>query len=54
MNVYGKKGVTVFTGILMEDTVVLMHSNKDIKRGLLKGILDEIQISREEFFRRFK
>ncbi|MBN2368205.1 type II toxin-antitoxin system HicA family toxin [Candidatus Woesearchaeota archaeon] len=35
-------------------TVVPMHSGKDIKRGLLKGILNEIKISREEFFRKFK
>jgi len=31
-------------------TVVPMHSGKKIKRGLLKGILNEIKISREEFF----
>jgi len=31
-----------------------MHSNKDIKRGLLKGILDEIKMSREEFFEKYK
>lgn len=35
-------------------TVVPMHANKDIKRGLLKAILDEIKISREEFFQKFK
>lgn len=35
-------------------TVVPTHSNKDIKRGLLKGILDEIRMSREEFFRRLR
>ncbi len=35
-------------------TVVPVHSNKDIKRGLLKGILDEIQMSREEFFLKYK
>lgn len=34
-------------------TVVPVHSNKDIKRCLLKGILDEIQMSREEFFQRY-
>ena len=28
-------------------------TNRDIKRGLLKGILDEIQMSREEFFQKF-
>jgi len=31
-------------------TVVPVHSNKDISRGLLKAILDEIEIDREEFF----
>ncbi len=35
-------------------TVVPVHSNKDIKRGLLKGILEEIHMSREEFFKRWK
>lgn len=35
-------------------TVVPMHSNKEIKRGLLKGILDEIRMTREEFFKRYK
>ena len=35
-------------------TVVAIHSNKDIKRSLLKGILDEIQITREEFFKKYK
>ena len=35
-------------------TVVPMHSNKDIKRGLLKGILDEIRMTREEFFQKYK
>ena len=35
-------------------TVVPVHSNKDIKRGLLKGILDEIRMTREEFFERYK
>ena len=35
-------------------TVVPIHSNKDIKRGLLKAILDEINFSREDFFRRYK
>ena len=35
-------------------TVVPMHSGKDIKRGLLKGMLDEIRISREEFFKKYK
>ncbi|MDO8656922.1 MAG: type II toxin-antitoxin system HicA family toxin [Nanoarchaeota archaeon] len=34
-------------------TVVPVHTNRDIKRGLLKGILDEIQMSREEFFQKF-
>ncbi len=35
-------------------TVVPIHSNKDIKRGLLKGILEEIHMSREEFFKKQK
>ena len=35
-------------------TVVPAHANKDIKRGLLKAILDEIQMSREEFFKKYK
>lgn len=35
-------------------TVVPFHSNKDIKRGLLKAVLDEIQMSREEFFQKFR
>jgi len=35
-------------------TVVPIHGGKDIKRGLLRGILNEIKISREEFFRKFK
>jgi len=35
-------------------TVVPMHSNKDIKRGLLKGILDEIRMTREKFFSKYK
>ena len=35
-------------------TVVPVHSGKDIKRGLLKGILDEIRMSREEFFKKYR
>jgi len=35
-------------------TVVPMHSNKDISRGLLKAILDQIKITRDEFFKKFK
>ena len=35
-------------------TVVPMHNNKEIKRGLLKGILDEIRMNREDFFKRYK
>jgi len=35
-------------------TVVPIHSNKDIKRGLLKGILDEIGMNREEFSEKWK
>lgn len=33
-------------------TVVPIHSNKEISRGLLKAILDEIKIEREEFFKK--
>ena len=32
-------------------TVVPMHSGRDIGKGLLKSILNEIDISREEFFK---
>ncbi len=32
-------------------TVVPMHSNRDIGRGLLRKILNEIEIEREEFFK---
>jgi len=35
-------------------TVVPIHTNKEIKRGLLKAILDEIQMTREEFFNEYK
>ncbi|MFT4343590.1 MAG: type II toxin-antitoxin system HicA family toxin [Candidatus Woesearchaeota archaeon] len=35
-------------------TLVPIHSNKDISRGLLKGILEEIDMSREYFFKRYK
>ena len=35
-------------------TVIPVHSNKDISRGLLKGILDQIEMTREEFFKRYK
>ena len=35
-------------------TVVPIHSGRDIKRGLLKGILNEIRMSREEFFNKYK
>lgn len=34
-------------------TVVPMHSGKNIKRGLLKGILGEINMSRDEFFEKY-
>lgn len=33
---------------------VPIHSNKDIGRGLLKAILEEIGMAREEFFERYK
>ena len=32
-------------------TVVPMHSRKPISRGLLRGILHEIKMNREEFLR---
>ena len=32
-------------------TVVPMHGNRDIGRGLLRKILNEIQLSREEFLK---
>ena len=35
-------------------TVVLIHSNKDIKRTLLKAILNEIRMTRKEFFEKYK
>ena len=35
-------------------TVVPMHSNKDVKRSLLREILNEIRITREEFFKKYK
>ncbi|HLD19521.1 MAG TPA: type II toxin-antitoxin system HicA family toxin [Candidatus Nanoarchaeia archaeon] len=35
-------------------TVVPMHSNKDISRGLLKAILNEIKMEREEFLKKYK
>jgi len=31
-----------------------MHTNKDIKRSLLKGILNEIKMTREEFFHKYE
>ena len=37
-----------------KSTVVPMHTNKDIKRGLLRGILKEIEMTRPEFFRKYK
>ena len=35
-------------------TVVPIHTNKDIKRSLLKGILNEIRMDREEFFKKYR
>ena len=35
-------------------TVVPVHSNKDIKRTLLRIILNEIRMTREEFFNKLK
>ena len=34
--------------------VVPVHTNKDIGKGLLKEILNEIGLSREEFFQKYK
>jgi len=34
-------------------TVVPIHSNKDIKRSLLKGVLNEIRMNRGEFFEKY-
>ncbi len=35
-------------------TVVPVHTQKDIGKGLLKAILEEIGIDREEFFRKYR
>lgn len=35
-------------------TVVPMHANKDISRGLLLGILEEIDMNREDFLRKYE
>jgi predicted RNA binding protein YcfA (HicA-like mRNA interferase family) len=35
-------------------TVVPIHANKDVSRGLLKAIFEEIGMNREEFFKKFK
>ena len=35
-------------------TVVPMHNKKDIKISLLRGILNEIRMTREDFFKKFK
>ena len=35
-------------------TVVPVHSNKDIKRTLLRVILNEIRMTRDEFFNKIK
>jgi len=35
-------------------TVVPMHSGKNIKKGLLSGILHQIKMSRDEFFDKWK
>jgi len=34
-------------------TLVPIHTNKPISRGLLRGILKEIKMDREEFFKKF-
>ena len=35
-------------------TIVPIHNNKEIGRGLLKAILEEINVSREYFLSRYK
>lgn len=35
-------------------TVVPMHNKKDIKRSLLREILNEIRMTREEFLKKYK
>jgi len=35
-------------------TVVPIHANKDVSRGLLKAILEEIGMTREEFFEKLE
>ncbi|MBU2561416.1 MAG: type II toxin-antitoxin system HicA family toxin [Nanoarchaeota archaeon] len=35
-------------------TIVPIHPNKDIKRTLLKAILDEVGMTREDFLSRYK
>ncbi len=35
-------------------TVVPVHSNTEIKRGLLRAILEQVKMSREEFFQKLK
>lgn len=35
-------------------TIVPIHTNKDISRGLLRGILKEIKMDRKEFFTKYK
>jgi len=35
-------------------TVVPVHTNKDIKRSLLSAVLNEIRMTREEFFKKYR
>ena len=35
-------------------TVIPIHNKKDIKRSLLREILNEIRMTREEFFKKYK
>nr|MBI4157066.1 type II toxin-antitoxin system HicA family toxin [Candidatus Woesearchaeota archaeon] len=35
-------------------TLVPMHTNKPISRGLLRGILKEIKMERKEFLRKYE
>lgn len=34
--------------------IIPIHNNKDIGRGLLKVMLEEINLSREEFLKKYK
>lgn len=34
-------------------TIVPMHANKPISKGLFRGILEEIKMDRKEFFKKY-